>query len=1162
MTLRTSLVIAGDASGATAALAETNAALGRAETEARQLADAYAKADVATTKLAQAQTRAAAETAAAKAAFAAGEATLDQYNQSLLITKTELGLVASAQSAATANLRASQAAFDAATAGAQRHTVSVGQARAGYQNLGRQAQDVSVQLSGGQSIGTIFAQQGPQIADAVAQMGGRFSGLAEFLAGPWGAAIFLGTSALLSFVPALLSAGDAAKDAEKASDDLSSRLSNMATFFDLATGAIIRQNQALIANAVLKRDDDIKSAQKAQAARGKEIKSLVARSAQGSYVSLGTGFAPAGEVFQGSNDILNAINGAKGNQAAISKALLPIIESKSVNSGIARRILELRGQAEVAQQDISKMLGENKSLNTGKLAAEFLKPKGAGRASNPKGRQPAKGPDFAGLDLSVGNSIANIADQFSEIPAQVDKTNKAMRQLDELGHKIEKNKLPNAGPLNEQLKATKQLVQDSLNKPFDDYVKAQRESAAVDQLLIAGRVDEAEALKVTLGLQKQQKDLLPGQLKTVVALVEQERMRKQVLRDTNALIQANVNAVLDMRRALEQTVGNVFRGKFSLDAVFSSIGNSFINITSKRIVESMFGDTLRSLEDQATGQDTVKAASNSIAASFKVAGDAATLLGQALDTSRGKVGATPASGAGDVVRNPTTGLATDPDTGEQQILVEGKRPAAANSPAILAGAPNGGFLVDMAAAIFGKATGIAVPRLIVDNLKPALAKIEQTIGGSITGAFTGSAASKLILGSGGSGIGGAIGGAIGQKVGEKFLTKGLESIGKSLGGLGSLAGPLGSIVGGVLGGLLGGLFNKAKTGGASVGLNQYGQAGVTGTGGNNATLKGQANSLGGSISQGLNQIAQQLGASLGQFSVAIGMRNDYFRVSASGSIASATTKHYSSDVIYDGKDQAQAVSVALANAIADGAIQGISARVQQALKSSTDIDQALREALKVQDLELALGGVGAALKKSFSDFELQAKERLRVAGQYGFDLVAVDKKNADDRLGLQKKLAADQIGSLQQLIDDLTSGSLFEGSTVDQAQAIRDQIAGVKAEVDAGTAGAADKLANLLNQLNSVSKDAYGTTAGFAADRATILDTARDSIAKTNQRVVDAQKATDPALAETNAALDENNAQNAQMLAALGILPGQIAAVLAQYGGSSTTNLGALARTS
>ena len=119
----------------------------------------------------------------------------------------------------------------------------------------------------------------------------------------------------------------------------------------------------------------------------------------------------------------------------------------------------------------------------------------------------------------------------------------------------------------------------------------------------------------------------------------------------------------------------------------------------------------------------------------------------------------------------------------------------------------------------------------------------------------------------------------------------------------------------------------------------------------------------------------------------------------------------------------------------------------------------------------------------------------------------------------------------------MTSGSLFEGSAVDQRTALLEQIAQVRDAAAKGEEGAADKLATLLEQLNSVSKDAYGTTGGFAGDRELILDAARDTITKANQRVAEAQaqaaKASDPALTETNAALDENNDQNAKIIAQL-----------------------------
>jgi hypothetical protein len=125
-------------------------------------------------------------------------------------------------------------------------TTSLGQARAGYINLGRQVQDVAVQMQGGANIGTIVAQQGGQIADAVAQMGGRFAGFASFLAGPWGAAIIVGAGVLLNYlVPALMGTGDAADSTKKDVIDLSGSLSSLETNANAAKAAMEKLRDAM-----------------------------------------------------------------------------------------------------------------------------------------------------------------------------------------------------------------------------------------------------------------------------------------------------------------------------------------------------------------------------------------------------------------------------------------------------------------------------------------------------------------------------------------------------------------------------------------------------------------------------------------------------------------------------------------------------------------------------------------------------------------------------------------------------------------------------------------------------------------------------------------------------------------------------------------------------
>ncbi len=247
-------------------------------------------------------------------------------------------------------------------------------------------------------------------------------------------------------------------------------------------------------------------------------------------------------------------------------------------------------------------------------------------------------------------------------------------------------------------------------------------------------------------------------------------------------------------------------------------------------------------------------------------------------------------------------------------------------------------------------------------------------------------------------------------------------------------------------------------------------------------------------------------------------------------------------MLYNGTDEAAAITAAIANAIADGAVTGLSARVQRALQSKPDIDQALAEAVKVQNLELTMGGITAQIEKAFKDFETQAADRLRLAKTYGFDVLAIEKRNGEDRVKLAQQLAKSQVGGLQKLIEEMTSGSMFEGTAKDRLDAINVQITKAKADLDAGIEGAGDIYANLLQQRITASKDTYGTTSAYAADRTATLDEARNAIAQANARIAAASggKVSDPALATTNAgiavtnsALDENNDQNARMLAAL-----------------------------
>ncbi len=101
-----------------------------------------------------------------------------------------------------------------------RTTVSVGQLRAGTQQLSYQIGDVAQQFALGTPPMVIFAQQGGQVIQAIQLMTGSSKGLIGFLGGPWGAVITGGAMILATLAAKYLDSSDAAKAKAEAAKQL------------------------------------------------------------------------------------------------------------------------------------------------------------------------------------------------------------------------------------------------------------------------------------------------------------------------------------------------------------------------------------------------------------------------------------------------------------------------------------------------------------------------------------------------------------------------------------------------------------------------------------------------------------------------------------------------------------------------------------------------------------------------------------------------------------------------------------------------------------------------------------------------------------------------------------------------------------------------------
>ncbi|MDZ7894982.1 MAG: hypothetical protein U5M50_08580 [Sphingobium sp.] len=703
---------------------------------------------------------------------------------------------------------------------------------------------------------------------------------------------------------------------------------------------------------------------------------------------------------------------------------------------------------------------------------------------------------------------------------------------------------------------TNRAAAAELRDAFEDYVTQQQGALEVGRLLIEGRQVEASALRDVISLERQRGPLTEDQRATVLDLARQETAINDALEKRRELIGNYSQALSQIRGDLT----SLLSGQSSIGDFFASYKKTFQQLQGKLLAENLFGDAFRQLQDFVEGRTGVTAAVDVMSSEAARAGSSAGRLADALDAAAGRVvGASPAGG-GTISPELQAGLSTPiafnwlnadgsaqlPDTEGKPITVEGINPNGVTKLTAME------YLQRTNTKLAENLTGALDRQLGTKFFSENLAK---PISGALTGAITagpvGAALGAIkdlkglpegVKTSLSKGFEGAQTGTTVAGIGKALGIK-MSSTGSQLGGaIGSaLPIPGGQIIGSIIGGLAGGLFGSTPKGSATITGSGQKDVAITGSEKYRTTLGAAADTIQGN----LDRIAQALGGDAsGAFAVSIGIRDGKYRVDPTG--AGRTKK--GNGVVDFGKDGAEAaVAAATADAIADGAIEGLSRAVQQAIKGSPNLDKSIAEALKVQDVELLLGGIGAVMEKQFRDQERQAKERVRIAAQYGFDVVAIEKKNAEERAALAEKLAQSQVGSLQNLVDELTRGSLFEGSGADQRTALLGAIDTAKADLAAGKDGAGDKLADLLTQLNSVSKDYYGSTGQFAADRSMILDQARSAIADSNARIAAAQagSTSDPALATTNQALDENNDQNAQMLTK----QDEIIALLQRFGG-------------
>lgn len=707
-------------------------------------------------------------------------------------------------------------------------------------------------------------------------------------------------------------------------------------------------------------------------------------------------------------------------------------------------------------------------------------------------------------------AVDGISGAWGGQPKLIERARVDTAKLDALITDLARKKPPGFEQLIRDAQTAKQVIADGVERPFNDFVAAQRDSHQIGKLILEGHAAEAQAQQQILEIERERGPLSQAQRDAVVAVTAAMREQEQQIDRMRERQQVYLSALDDTRQLLLRSISE---GAGSIEKLPGRLFQSFKRFASEKLFDDLFGDTFarmrREIEEGGAGSTTSAGVSrlfdakadqlgttvDQVGRDFSQLGDAAATVADALRASA----APPAAAAG--------GEAGFGVTRDAQ------------------GRPYSDFLERAAKVdlVKGGYTPDAAPTTKLPQKREPLGEFYgRQITESLKSVGISDDAAKKIGGFTGKGLAGAFQGQ--QAAGfANMLGIKTNSTGAALGGaIGSFIPGLGPVLGGVLGGVIGNLFGKrVEKGSATIGDTSSKAT----TAGNNRGLEKAAAGLASNVQTALAQVADQLGGTVGSFApVTIGKRGESYKVNTTGA---ATLKKGRAGVVDFDEDEGAAVAFAIRTALERGAVQGLSAAVAKALQSSDDVEKAVAEAVKVSELETLLGGVTGQLGRIFKDYDREAAQRVELAKKYGLDVLRVEQINAEKRADLLEQTLKERVGSLKDLLSNLQYGDLFEGDASTRRSAILGEIADAKGDADAGVEGAADRLAELYRQLVTTSKEAFGTAGPeYANDRDAAVAGVQRVIQIETDRVnaaAEAQKATTAAVQAGNALADEGN---------------------------------------
>jgi murein DD-endopeptidase MepM/ murein hydrolase activator NlpD len=721
---------------------------------------------------------------------------------------------------------------------------------------------------------------------------------------------------------------------------------------------------------------------------------------------------------------------------------------------------------------------------------------------------------LAEVGQRAGDSILRINGAWDEQPKLIDRATIDLHKLDELAAELEAKKPPNYEAMLAQIGQARQAIEEGLSKPFNDFVRAQKEGLAVQTLTLQGRDVEAAAMQDILRIQQQQGQVSDKQIQQAYRYEAAQKAIAEALQDQQRILNISSGYVGNMQRDFDKFLEDMDNGNRSaLPNLFKGWLNDFKQLQRDLISNAVFGGIDRDIEQyirKLTGKQTpaeilAEQATDSgkvMKAAYDDAGSAVTDFATAVRDAMKNINGSSGSpfglvgGPGNVTETPNTGdIRAMLQDGLQGILPANDNLSASDDIVITALRTSTDKQAVSAAKMLDASTiWTRVSQDLVKNFAQLGIDIPKGIADHLPGIMQGASIFSSI-GSQFGGQGGNIGAGLGASLGallkpDSAFMKNLgpyaaayqlgqaisQPIGKALG-----LNPTAVAIGGVPGGLIAKLFGigaPQHKGSAGIGLDQYGQLGSTGASGTSSQRSQGAASMADAVSQQLQQIADQLGAKItGTSDVRIGTYENHIRVNDHGGAIGGVKG--SGAISFD--TQEDAVAYAVQAALQDGILSGISAASLKILKSGQDISKAITKALAIESIPHDLKAMLDPLGSAVDDFNKKWKTTVDALNEGG--ATAEQMAQAQQLYNLQlEQIKANTPGASQALKDFLQSLKVGSNSPY----SLRDQegtaMAALKPFLDTIAAGGSidqAKYQDAASQYLDIERQLYGSTQAY-----------------------------------------------------------------------------------